>query len=40
MSDGLTHADQLNEDGGAAGLIKKELDDRLTEEQKRLKQVL
>ena len=38
MNDGLAHADQLNE-GVAAGLIKKELDDRLTEEQRRKKQV-
>ena len=44
MTDGLTHTNQLtSEQAGdgveAATIIKKELDERLTEEQRRKKQV-
>ncbi len=39
MDSGLVQDSQLSEPGGAASLIKKELDERLTEDQRRLKQV-
>lgn len=35
----MAQDNQLGGDGGAASLIKKELDERLTEEQRRQKQV-
>lgn len=39
MNDGLSSSGQLTEEAGTANVIKKELDDRLTEEHKRKKQV-
>ena len=40
MEDGLTHTNELTGDHGGVASIMKELDERMTEEQRRKKQVI